>query len=182
MAKTTQMRCAKWVLNNDRMSKISILPCCREKTSELLLDRKKTTARKKCPTPYLITLPEAPTLKFSFFLTPFLLPSGPFSKFKTLTAQTGLGSNKFSRVTWKAFQASLWLRWLQWGTYPCQCWLKSFNLKEKSASILKPPHVAIAVREAYNHHKLGSCEFKDENQRKSKTMWNNIQCVKHKSK
>ena len=99
LAKTTQMRCAKWVLNNDRMSKISILPCCREKTSELLLDRKKTTARKKCPTPYLITLPEAPTLKFSFFLTPFLLYSGPFSKFKTLSAQTGLGSNMFSRVT-----------------------------------------------------------------------------------
>ena len=81
LAKTTQMRCAKWVLNNDRMSKISILPCCREKTSELLLDRKKTTARKKCPTPYLITLPEAPSLEFSFF-TPFLLYSGPFQNSK----------------------------------------------------------------------------------------------------
>ena len=166
MAKTTQMRCAKWVLNNDRMSKISILPCCREKTSELLLDRKKTTARKKCPTPYLITLPEAPTLKFSFFLTPFLLYSGPFSKFKTLFAQTGLGSNMFSRVTWKAFMAGWWLRWPQWGSYPCQCWLKSFKPKERNASILKPPHVAMAVREAHNHHKSRSCEFKDENQRK----------------
>ena len=95
----TQMRCAKWVLNNDRMSKISTLPCFREKTWELLLDRKKTTARKKCPTPYLIALPEPPTLEFSFFLTPFPLYSGPFSKFKTLSAQTGLGSNMFSRVT-----------------------------------------------------------------------------------
>ena len=182
MAKTTQMRCAKWVLNNDRMSKISILPCCREKTSELLLDRKKTTARKKCPTPYLITLPEAPTLKFSFFLAPFLLPSGPFSKFKTLSAQTGLGSNMFSRVTWKAFMASWWLRWPQWGSYPCQCWLKSFNPKEKNACISKPPHVAKAVREAHNHHKSRSCEFKDEKQRKKQNNVKQYSCVKHKSK
>ena len=84
------MRCAKWVLNNDRMSKISILPCCREKTSELLLDRKKTTARKKCPTPYLIALTEAPTLEFSFFLDSVSTSFWPFFKIQNL-----VGSNRF---------------------------------------------------------------------------------------